>query len=120
MLPIEIGSYECPRSQAIYLGLVGNNLTLLPGKIKENFLNHFLKNRLGIHTKHGVHVERWLVTEDIEGDGIEKPDEIVVTWFENASAKDAFENDPEYKKVAEIRDRAVRLVTITAKSVFGD
>jgi uncharacterized protein (DUF1330 family) len=73
-----------------------------------------------ILAKHGVHVERWLVTEDIEGDGIEKPDEIVVTWFEDASAKDAFENDPEYKKVAEIRDRAVRLVTITAKSVFGD
>ncbi len=60
------------------------------------------------------------MTEDIEGDGIEKPDEIVVTWFENASAKDAFENDPEYKKMAEIRDRAVRLVTIIAKSVFGD
>ena len=73
-----------------------------------------------ILARHGVHVERWLVTEDIKGDGIEKPDEIVVTWFENASAKDAFENDPEYKKVAEIRDRAVRLVTITAKSVFGD
>ena len=27
--------------------------------------------------KHGVHIERWLVTEDIEGDGMEKPDQIL-------------------------------------------
>ena len=56
----------------------------------------------------------------IEGDGLEKPDEIVVTWFTDAAARDAFENDPEFKAVAEIRDRAVDLVTITARSVFGD
>ncbi len=70
--------------------------------------------------KHSVHIERWLVTKEIEGDGMEKPDEIVVTWFNNASAKKAFETDPEFQKVAEIRDKATKLVTITAKSVFGD
>ena len=73
-----------------------------------------------ILAKHGVHIERWLVTEAMEGDGLEKPDEIVVTWFTDAAARDAFENDPEFKRVAEIRDEAVKLVTITARSVFGD
>jgi uncharacterized protein (DUF1330 family) len=73
-----------------------------------------------IIAKHGVHIERWLATKDIDDDTMERPDEIVVTWFENAAAKDAFENDPEFQKVAEIRDKAVKLVTITAKSVFGD
>ena len=46
--------------------------------------------------KHGAHIEIWLVTEGIEGEGMEKPDQIVVTWFKNAAAKEAFENDPEY------------------------
>ncbi len=73
-----------------------------------------------IIAKHGMHIERWLVTENIDGDGMERPDEIVVTWFENAAAKDALEHDPEYQKVMEIRDKAVKLVAITAKSVFGD
>ena len=73
-----------------------------------------------ILARHGVHIERWLVTENMVGTGLEKPDEIVVTWFKSAAAKEAFENDPEFKKAAEIRDKAVKLVTITAKSVFGD
>jgi len=73
-----------------------------------------------ILVRHGVHIERWLMTEEMDGEGMKKPDEIVVSWFENAAAKDAFENDPEFKKTAEIRDKAVKLVTITAKSVFGD
>ena len=73
-----------------------------------------------ILAKHGVHIERWLVTEAIDGDGIEKPDEIVVSWFKSAAAKNAFENDPEFKKVAEVRDKAARVVTVTARSVFGD
>ena len=60
------------------------------------------------------------MTENMVGSGMEKPDQIVVTWFKNAAAKDAFENDPEFKIAAEIRDMAVNLVTITAKSVFGD
>ena len=72
-----------------------------------------------IIAKHHVHIERWLATKDIDDDTMERPDEIVVTWLENAAAKDAFENDPEFQKVAEIRDKAVKLVTITAKSVFG-
>ena len=73
-----------------------------------------------ILARHGVQIERWLVTEDMVGTGLEKPDQIVVTWFKNAAAKEAFENDPEFKKAAQIRDKAVKLVTITAKSVFGD
>ena len=73
-----------------------------------------------ILAKHGVHIERWLMTENLDGEGMEKPDQIVVTWFESAKAKEAFENDPDFKKAAAIRDRAARLVTITAKSVFGD
>jgi uncharacterized protein (DUF1330 family) len=73
-----------------------------------------------ILAKHGVHIERWLVTEAIDGDGLEKPDEIVVSWFASAAAKGAFESDPDFKKVAEVRDKAVKLVTITARSVFGD
>ena len=73
-----------------------------------------------ILAKHGVQIERWLVTEAMEGDGLEKPDEIVVTRFADGAGRDAFENDPEFKRVAEIRDRAVDLVTITGRSVFGD
>ena len=51
---------------------------------------------------------------------MEKPDEIVVSWFTSSGAKEAFENDPQFKKVAEIRDKAAKLVTVTARSVFGD
>ena len=73
-----------------------------------------------ILARHGVHIERWLMTEDMVGTGLEKPDQIVVTWFKNAAAKEAFESDPEFKKPTVIRDKAVNLVTITARSVFGD
>ncbi len=73
-----------------------------------------------IIAKHGVHIERWLVTKEIDGDGMERPDEIVVTWFESAASKDAFENDLEFQKATQIRDKAVKIVTITARSVFGD
>ena len=73
-----------------------------------------------ILARHGVHIERWLMTETMVGTGLEKPDEIVVTWFKNAAAKEAFESDLEFKKAAELRDKAVKLVTITGKSVFGD
>lgn len=45
------------------------------------------------------------MTEAIEGEGMDKPDEIVVTWFADANAREAFENDPDFKRVAEIRDR---------------
>ncbi len=73
-----------------------------------------------ILARHGVHIERWLMTEEISGDGLEKPDQIVVTWFKDAAAKEAFENDPDFKAAAAIRDRAVKFVTITGRSVFGD
>ena len=73
-----------------------------------------------ILAKHGVHIERWLMTQDIDGSGLERPDQIVVTWFNSAEAKAAFENDPEFAEVAKIRDQAAKLVTITGTSVFGD
>ena len=67
-----------------------------------------------------MHIERWLMTEDMDGDGLARPDQIVVSWFESPEAKAAFENDPEFVEVAKIRDEAVKLVTITCHSVFGD
>ena len=73
-----------------------------------------------ILARHGVHIERWIMTDAMLGDGMEKPDQIVVTWFASAEAREAFENDPEFKAAAEIRDRAVRLVSISGKTVFGD
>ena len=73
-----------------------------------------------ILAKHGVHMERWLMTQDMDGDGFERPDQIVVTWFSSADAKAAFENDPQFLEVAKIRDEAAKLVTITGSSVFGD
>ena len=73
-----------------------------------------------ILARHGVHVERWLMTEAIEGEGMDNPDQIVVTWFATSDARKAFENDPEFKKAAEIRDKAAKLVSVTGKSVFGD
>ena len=48
-----------------------------------------------ILARHGVHIERWLMTETMVGTGLEKPDQIPVTWFESAAAKEAFENDPD-------------------------
>lgn len=70
--------------------------------------------------KHGVNIERWLMTQDMDGNGFERPDQIVVTWFSSAEAKAAFESDPDFVEVAKIRDEAVKLVTITGSSVFGD
>ena len=69
---------------------------------------------------HGVHIERWLMTEGLEGEGMDRPDQIVVTRFADSNAREAFENDPDFKRAAEIRDRAVRLVSISGKSVLGD
>lgn len=73
-----------------------------------------------ILARHGVHIERWLMTEGLDGDGMEKPDEIVVTWFTNSAAKQAFESDPQFVEAAKLRDKAARLVTVTGRSVFGD
>ena len=49
-----------------------------------------------ILARHGVHIERWLMTDAIEGEGMEKPDEVVVTWFTSSDARRAFETDPEF------------------------
>ena len=73
-----------------------------------------------ILVKYGVHIERWLMTERMEGEGFERPDQIVVTWFKNPEAKAALENDPDFAEVEKIRNEAVKLVTITASPVFGD
>lgn len=73
-----------------------------------------------ILAKHGVHIERWLMTQDMYGEGFERPDQIVVTWFGSPEAKLAFESDPDFVEAAKIRDEAVTLVTITGSSVFGD
>ncbi|MFQ5551450.1 MAG: DUF1330 domain-containing protein [Gemmatimonadales bacterium] len=70
--------------------------------------------------RHGVHIERWLMTDVLEGDEMEKPDEIVVTWFASSEAKRAFESDPEFVEATKLRDKAAKLVTVTGRSVFGD
>ncbi len=88
-------------------------------KDKEKFAE-YQEMAKATQARQDMHVERWLVTEDIMGEGIEKPDEIVVTWFDNAEAMKAFENDPEFKKAAEMRNQAVKLVTITAKSIYSE
>ncbi len=82
--------------------------------------SEFQERAKPILAKHGVHIERWLMTQDIDGSGLERPDQIVVTWFNSAKAKAAFENDPEFVEAAKIRDQAAKLVTITGTSVFGD
>ena len=71
-------------------------------------------------SKHGLHIERWLVAEEIDGENLEKPDEIVVGWFKNDAARRAFEEDPESKALVALREEAASLVPITAKSIFGD
>ena len=73
-----------------------------------------------IIARFGVHIERWLITDSLEGEGMEKPDEIVVTWFPNRDAKVAFETDPEFVEAAKLRDKAAKLITVTGSSVFGD
>ena len=73
-----------------------------------------------ILARHSVHIERWLMTDTIDGEGMDKPDQIVITWFADTDAREAFENDPDLKRASEIRDRAVKLVSVSGKSVFGD
>ena len=70
--------------------------------------------------KHEVHVERWIMTNDMDGEDFDRPDQIAVTWFKSVEAKAAFESDPKFAEVKKIRDKAVKLVTITGNSVFGD
>lgn len=66
--------------------------------------------------RHNVQVEHWLVTEGIVGEGIEKPDLIVVTSYPSAAAFEAFESDLDLKKASGLRDTGATLVTVTGRS----
>jgi len=66
--------------------------------------------------RHKVQVEHWLETDKIVGEGIDKPDLIVVTSYPSAAALEAFESDPDFKKASKLRDTGARLVTVTARS----
>ncbi len=66
--------------------------------------------------RHGVQVEHWLVTDGIVGEGIDKPDFIVVTSYPSATALQAFESDPDFKKASALRNTGAKLVTVTARS----
>ena len=69
-----------------------------------------------ILARHKVQVEHWLVPDRIVGEGIDKPDLIVVTSYPSAAALEAFENDPDFKKASALRDTGAKLVTVTARS----
>jgi uncharacterized protein (DUF1330 family) len=69
-----------------------------------------------ILARHKVQVEHWLVTDKIVGEGIDKPDLIVVTSYPSAAALQAFESDPDFKKASGLRDTGAKLVTVTARS----
>ncbi len=67
-----------------------------------------------ILARHGVQVEHWLVTEEIFGEGFDKPDLIVVTSYPSAAALQDFERD--LKKASGLRETGADLVTITARA----
>ncbi len=66
--------------------------------------------------RHEVQMEQWLVTDTIDGEGIDKPDLIVVTSYPSAAAYEAFESDPDLEKASALRDAGAKLVTVTAHS----
>jgi len=66
--------------------------------------------------RHDVRVEHWLETDGIAGEGIEKPDLIVVTSYPSPAALEAFEGDPDFKEASAVRDKGAKLVTVTARS----
>ncbi len=69
-----------------------------------------------ILARHNVQVEHWLVTDRIVGEGIDKPDLIVVTSYPSAAALEAFESDSDFKEASDLRDTGAKLVTVTARS----
>ncbi len=71
-----------------------------------------------ILARHEVQMEQWLVTDKIDGEGIDKPDLIVVTSYPSAAAFAAFESDPDLEKVSALRDSGAKLVTVTAHSAL--
>ncbi len=66
--------------------------------------------------RHKVRVEHWLETDKIVGEGIDRPNLIVVTSYPSPAALEAFESDPEFKKASTLRDTGAKLVTVTARS----
>ncbi len=66
--------------------------------------------------RHKVRVEHWLETDKIVGEGVDKPDLIVVTSYPSPEAFVAFESDPDFKKASALRDTGAKLVTVTARS----
>jgi uncharacterized protein (DUF1330 family) len=68
-----------------------------------------------ILARHDVRVERWLETDKIEGEGIDKPDLVVVSSYPSLAAFEAFEADPDFKEASAVR--GAKLVTVTARSV---
>ena len=71
-----------------------------------------------ILARHNVEVEYWLVTDGIVGEGMDKPDLIVVTSHPSAEALEAFESDPDYEKASALRDTAAKQVTVTARAAL--
>ena len=69
-----------------------------------------------ILARHGVQMEQWLVTDTIDGEGLDKPDIIAVTSYPSAAAFEAFENDPDFKTLSALRDTGAKLITVTGHS----
>ena len=69
-----------------------------------------------ILARHNVQVEHWLITDRIVGEGIDKPDLIVVTSYPSAAALEAFENDPDFEEISALRDTGAKLIIVTARS----
>ena len=69
-----------------------------------------------ILARHKVQVEQWLVTDTINGEGIDRPDLIVVTSYPSVAAFEAFESAHAFKKASALRDTGAKLVTVTAHS----
>ena len=71
-----------------------------------------------ILARHEVQMEQWLVTDKIDGEGVDKPDLIVVTSYLSSAAFEAFESDPDFEKASAFRDAGAKLVTVTGRSVL--
>ena len=71
-----------------------------------------------ILARHKVEVEYWLVTDGTVGEGMDKPDLIVVTSHPSAAAFEAFESDPDYEKANAVRIKGAKLVTVTAQAAL--
>ncbi len=69
-----------------------------------------------ILARHDVRVEQWLMTDGIVGEGIDRPDLIVVTSYSSEEAFAAFEGDPDFRMASALRDQGAKLVTVTAHS----